>query len=576
MSARVVDLLANGRAAPAYVSAVDAVMGEDWGEVDFKGKARAQMRQSIAAAHEVDIAPGGAPMSPTVPGSNAQAVVKMVRSGGARNTAGLKAQMAYLARQGDVELQRSERYMGIELDAEEAETMVDAWNMPANGEGKADRTSHFIVSFPQDTNHGAADRAGRAWAEEMFGSGQYGGDSFDYYTAFHTDRDHPHTHVVVHRRGLENGTWLKVSKRSEFNYHAMRDLAVKVGQAEGIDLEATPRLARGVHDRTVPDAEYRRAAKERRAPVAPDHTEVSAIRAAAAIIHYARRFAAEAQMLEREAPEMAQALRHAAAIIEHGNALSERQGERTKIARKEIATMSQQLDRARAETQSRFDEIDKGIADLPDAAERVRLMRQAAALKAEAAPYMRDANLRDFQRSAEPNRYQSFEGTDAKSSAIKAAADKEVRKIAEAYGLNGEAAVERYSGSPPSKALADQYGAAEAKERELHRSQRGDREETVEQRDQALHRMHTEIAAVYRDARDEARAGETLEAEDQPVPGERQAVARNVVAEGDKDPIAAGAEKGGQNTDRQDEEHADQLRKNADRKARERDGGRGL
>ncbi|WMS45231.1 relaxase/mobilization nuclease domain-containing protein (plasmid) [Acuticoccus sp. MNP-M23] len=580
MSQRVLKLLANGRRAPSTVSPVDAVMGEDWGEVDFKGggAVRQMMRQSLMAAHQNDIAPGGSPMAPTVPGYNAQAVVKMVRGGGARNAAGMKAQMDYLARQGGVELQRSERFMGIEIDGEEVANMVDGWNMPTDGRDKADRTSHFIVSFPQDTGTAAAERAGRAWAEQMFGSGDFGGDSFDYYTAFHTDRDHPHTHVVVHRRGLDNGTWLKVSKRSDFNYQAMRDLAAKVGQAEGIDLEATPRFARGVHDRIMPDAEYRRAAKERRAPVAPEHTPVTAVRAAAAIIHYARRFVAEAKALETQSPAIAEELRLAAKTIEHGKALSVRQGGKTEIKRKEIATMSQQLDTARAETQTRFELIDKGIADLPDPAERVRLMRQAADLKAEAAPYMKERELRDFARPAEAGRYESLAPTDDRSTAIKAEADKEVRKIAEKYGLNGDATVERYSGGAPSKGLADQYGQAEAKERELHRSQQGDREETREQRDRALSRMHTEIAAVYQDAREQA--GATVEAVDQPSNGERRAdarrVARNVVAEGERERIAAAAEKGGPDTDREEQERADQERKNAERKARERDGGRGL
>ena len=106
----------------------------------------------------------------------------------------------------------------------------------------------------------------------MFGSGTYGGDSYDYYTAFHTDRAHPHMHVVVYRRGLENGEWLKVSERSDMNYDAMRSVLVDVAGREGIDLEATPRLARGLHDRPVPDAEYRRAGEQGRVPVAPDHT----------------------------------------------------------------------------------------------------------------------------------------------------------------------------------------------------------------------------------------------------------------------------------------------------------------
>ena len=572
MRQSVLELLAKGRGAPAYVSAVDAVMGEDWGQIDLGRGGRAAMRQSIAAAHQEDIAPGGAPMPPCVPGHSAQAVVKMVRTGGARNVAGLKAQMNYLARQGGVELQRSERFMGIEIDEEEVANMVRAWAMPTDGEARADRTSHFIVSFPQGTDEAAAERAGRAWAEEMFGSGAYGGDSFDYYTAFHTDRDHPHIHVVVHRRGLDNGTWLKVSKRSEFNYQAMRDLAVTVGQGEGIDLEATPRYARGVHERTVSDAEFRHASKEGRTPVAPAHSEVSAIRAAAAIIHYARRFAAEATMLERDAPGMAEALRRVSATIEHGKALSERQDEHTRISREEIATMSQKLDQARIETQSRFDRMDEGIADLPGGAERVRLMRQVASLKAEAAPYMQGAQYRDYQRPAAPGRYQSLAGTDAQSATLKEAADVEVRQIAERYGLNGEATVERYSGGPPSKALADQYGAAEARERELSRSLRGDREETREQRDHALQRMHTEIAAVYQTAREEARSGPAVDA----GPGIRTTAppARSAAGEADKGRTDRDTEAQRAETDRQ--ERDEQQRKNAARKARERDGGRGL
>ena len=275
-------------------------------------------------------------------------------------------------------------------------------------------------------------------------------DSFDHYTAFHTDREHPHIHVVVHRRGLDNGTWLKVSKRSEFNYQAMRDLAVKVGRAEGIELEATPRFARGVHDRTVPDAEYRRAVSDGRAPAPPEHSEVSAIRAAAAIIHYARRFAAEAKLLEHDSPETAKALERAATTIAAGQALSE-QSEQTKA--EASADIGGQLVHARAETRARFAMMDERLADVPDGAERIRLMRQVAALKAEAAPYMSGSELRDFQRPAARGRYEGIAATDATSAALKTAADEAVRRIAERYDVNGEATVERYSGGVPSKAL---------------------------------------------------------------------------------------------------------------------------
>ena len=79
----VAELLRRGRAAPAHVSPVDAVMGENWAEVDFAHGARRPPRAALTAAHRQDIRPGGAPMPPVVPGRREQIVVKMVRTGGA-------------------------------------------------------------------------------------------------------------------------------------------------------------------------------------------------------------------------------------------------------------------------------------------------------------------------------------------------------------------------------------------------------------------------------------------------------------------------------------------------------------
>ena len=165
MTMPVVDLLARGRAAPPEVSALDAVMGEDWAEIGLGHPRRA--RPGLAAAHRDDVAryrgmgaPGGWP----------QAVVKMIRKGGVSDLRGLKAQMAYLSREGERPLQRSERYMGVEVDAEGMVSLERAWRMPAERSGTADRTSHFLVSFPEATPHGDAERAGRAWAERAASS----------------------------------------------------------------------------------------------------------------------------------------------------------------------------------------------------------------------------------------------------------------------------------------------------------------------------------------------------------------------------------------------------------------------
>ncbi|TNE64475.1 MAG: hypothetical protein EP336_15430 [Rhodobacteraceae bacterium] len=570
MSSPVLDMLARGRAAPLHISPLDAIMGDDWAIVDFGegGPTRQQIRRSLMEAHRRDIAPSGTPMPSTVPGYSAQAVVKMVRTGGARDATGFKAQLNYLSRDGDVKLHRSEQFMGIEIGPEEIESMVAGWNMSADGPGKSDRTSHFIVSFPRDTGVMAAERAGRAWAEEMFGSGSYGGDSFDYYTAFHTDRDHPHMHVIVCRRGVDNGTWLKVSKRSDFNYQTMREVAVQVGNAEGIELEATPRLARGAWRRPIPDAEYRRAQAEGREPKAPEHTPVTAARSAAAITHYARSFSAEAKLLERPAPELAKLLRNTAEAIQNGQEVTE-SFHRSTLKVKALSVVAEHVEAARTETREKFKQMDEGLAEIDDAVTRVRFMRQVATLKAEAAPYMGRDDMADYLRPAEQGRYAGMVARTARESEIKKRADQQVREVAEKYGVNPSATIERYSGSMPSKALADQYGDAEAMERERHRGDHGGRKETAAQRDQALARMHREIVAIYADA------DATVREVAKPVegPNQRRETVRSMAATGASQTTGVKATK---KAGSEEQKRLDQERRNAERKKLERERRHGL
>ena len=417
------DLLARGRGARPAVPALDAVMGEDWAIVEAGRAGRAPVvRAGIAVAHRRDVArhPGGG-----LPGRKPQAVVKMVRRGGASDLRGMRAQMAYLSRRGAEPLQRSERYMGVEIDPEQASLMEAAWRMPAEGrDGGADRTTHFIVSFPEGTEIGAAERAGRDWAEALFGSGRYGGDSFDYYTAFHTDRAHPHLHVVVHRRGLETGAWLKVSLRGDLHYDRMRAVLVEVAGREGIELEATPRLARGVHDRPIPDAEYRRAGVARRAPVALEHSPETALRAAAGLIHHARGAAAAAREIEPSDPAQAERLRAAGVSLGEGRALtpglwglpealertgeaeglraaSEPRDERDRFDRSDRFEQSADAARESPRVDSRLDEVTKEVLgkfavleaemeDVDDPATRMGFLRQVAAMKADSVTLMRN------------------------------------------------------------------------------------------------------------------------------------------------------------------------------------------
>ncbi len=497
----VASLLARGRKAKPHVSALDAVMGKDWGII-FPGRARKvrEARSGLRIAHQQDVTRYGG--GGGAPGRKPQAVVKMIRNGGASNVKGLGAQMSYLSRQGREPLERSERYMGLEVDEDQARAMERSWRMPNEGEGRADRTSHFIVSFPEGTNKRDAHQAGRDWAEEMFGSGKYGGDCFDYYTGFHTDQAHPHMHVVVYRRGLENGEWLKVSKRGDINYDRMREELVRVAARSRIELEASTRFARGRHDRPVPDAEYRKAAAEHRAPRAPDHTRETAIRAAAAMIHYSREFAANARKIEREAPEQAALLREAAETIEHGREIKMRV-DSDKAARQERTTANPRIEEMRVAVRDNFRELDRSAAEVDDRCARMRLLRQIEGMKAETAPLLRDpGDLRAFTEKDESGRYRGLDGSTEPRAAEKTHADDRVREVAGRYGVDREATIERHSGLTPSRGLAQQFGEAEQEERSRYRAERGERVETPDQQRTALTRMHTEIAAIYQESRD--------------------------------------------------------------------------
>lgn len=224
-----------------------------------------------------------------------QAVIKIVRNGGTRTPAQIKNQWEYISKDGTVDLEQPDYAQGAPLtEGQRAERSRD-W---AEGSGRytrgqagpadVDMTTHIVVSFPPGTDQDRAYAASRAWAERMF---QHGGDVVDedmddddfnddeapynlpqrynYVSAFHTDREHPHMHIVVNRRGDEGG-WLKISRRHPvMNYDNMREVLVETAAEQGIDLEATTRAERGLEGRGMNDAEYRRRERERLIDIRP-------------------------------------------------------------------------------------------------------------------------------------------------------------------------------------------------------------------------------------------------------------------------------------------------------------------
>jgi type IV secretion system T-DNA border endonuclease VirD2 len=214
-----------------------------------------------------------------------QAVLKIVRNGGTRTPKQIKAQWKYISKNDDIELKRPESAHGATLAQgqwnEASRQWAEATGRYAAGQqapSNIDMTTHIVVSFPPGTNANNAEEAGREWAERMFRpldhedemddaaleptNGQHAApQNYNYITAFHTDREHPHLHVVVNRRGSDGG-WLKISRRHPvMNYDNMRQQLVAAAANHNIALEATSREERGILDPAPTDAELRRRAR---------------------------------------------------------------------------------------------------------------------------------------------------------------------------------------------------------------------------------------------------------------------------------------------------------------------------
>lgn len=210
-------------------------------------------------------------MSPNTPGIYPQAIVKVVPRGGTVNADQIHRQICYITRNGTIPFRRSERYLGAppagmgEFRRIARDWARDGARYPLRNRVDGtprDLTTHIVVSLPANTPHQLAEDTLRAYAFEMFGSGRNGGQ-WDYFTAFHTDRAHPHLHIVVNRLSHE-GRWLKISRRDPFmNYDNMRAVMSDVAYSHGINLDSTSRAERGIIERPVTFAEYRRRARDR-------------------------------------------------------------------------------------------------------------------------------------------------------------------------------------------------------------------------------------------------------------------------------------------------------------------------
>ena len=200
-------------------------------------------------------------------GSNA-AVIKKIGKGGTANAKELATQMDYL-------FSKSASIFGngVVLDADakgltkdERNDIVGDWVEDWRGSPKNGHTNHLLLSFPSHVRAEKAKLIAEIWAFEMFQSGDHQDDVWSYVAALHTDRAHPHVHIVVNNRGTLNDSWFFIAKEHAFNLDTMKERMVAIAAEEGVFLDATSRAERGLMTYGPSRAEIERAREEGRAP----------------------------------------------------------------------------------------------------------------------------------------------------------------------------------------------------------------------------------------------------------------------------------------------------------------------
>ena len=196
-----------------------------------------------------------------------QAMVKIVRKGGASSRSDLVSQLSYLSREGELVLEEHDPADGgFPVDGREdirsvADAWAGRWDTAARYDGRSARagsqTYHVVVSFPSGTDAEIARGAADLFAERFLTSGEFG-DAWRHVRAWHTDTEHPHMHLVIDRRGV-SGAMMQIHPAKDINPQRLRALQVETAAEYGILLNDTPRVSRGLTGPALSTEEWRAA-----------------------------------------------------------------------------------------------------------------------------------------------------------------------------------------------------------------------------------------------------------------------------------------------------------------------------
>lgn len=144
------------------------------------------------------------------------------------------AHSLYIGRNGKEEL---EDPTGATLKtAKEIKERLAEWSTDFDTRKNSRDTVNIVLSSPQGTDPGKVENSVRQFAKKHFA------ENHDYLFAIHTDTKNPHGHLMVKMRG-HDGQKLDLGKKELL---ALRKSYAEVLRQNGVEVDTSPRLARGV------------------------------------------------------------------------------------------------------------------------------------------------------------------------------------------------------------------------------------------------------------------------------------------------------------------------------------------
>ena len=169
-----------------------------------------------------------------------QAVVKI--SSYSHSAGAVWDRVNYVGRDGELEVETAN---GETLDQVQLEQMVEDWSEETEKRTRRQISMSAVVSFPKGVDEAKATEAARQFFQEAFA------ENHDYVFAAHTDAKQFHVHVVVQSAG-HDGKQLRIRRD---DIQDLRLLLAEKAHEQGIELDASPRWARGLDSERRPGPE---------------------------------------------------------------------------------------------------------------------------------------------------------------------------------------------------------------------------------------------------------------------------------------------------------------------------------